>query len=141
MRCPNCGQPTSRLIADKRGTACANCRGLSETGGPKTSNILTRNSERVRAQQQQYEGDMITPHIFDKATGQVIPNPDFVDRFPDQLPTYFTPDELKQAGYSKAGKIYDKKAAGEKLVEADKAAVEYAADPGGEKMTEVIENI
>lgn len=140
MICPNCHQPTNRMIIDKRGTGCANCRGLSENGGPSISGILTRGSERVRAQQHTNEGDMIMPHTYDKVTGQVLPNPDFVKHYPDQLPTYFTQQELQDAGYSKAGKIYEKKAAAEALLEQERESeIEYATEGAAEKIAETIE--
>lgn len=140
MKCPNCKKTTSRLIVDKHGSACANCRGRSETGGPSLQGILTRGSERIRAQQQTNEGDMITPHTYDKVTGQVIPNPDFVKLYPDQLPTYFTQQELEHAGYSKAEKIYDKKAAAEAALEQEREnETEYATEGVAEKIVETIE--
>lgn len=142
MICSNCGNETNRLIINKYGEGCAACRGLSENGGPSIQGILTRNSDRVREQQHTNEGDMIMPHTFDKVTGQVLPNPDFVKRYPDQLPTYFTQEELESAGYSKASKIYEKKAAAEAQLEAEQdAQVEYATDGATEKIAEIIEAI
>lgn len=141
MKCDTCHKECNRLIIDSYGAACADCRGLSECGGVSITNILTRSSERVRAQQQDYEGDMIVPHVFDKTLGQVVPNPDFVDRYADQLPTYFTQKELERAGYSKASKIYDKKAEMEAEVARERSEVEYATEGADEKITEVINDI
>lgn len=129
MICPACNQHTHRLISDKRGMACANCRGLSENGGANITGILTRNSDRVRAQQHEYEGDIILPHTFDKQLGRFVPNEDFMQRFPDKIATYFTKEELVAAGYSKPDKIFEQKAKQEAEVEAEKADVEYADDP------------
>lgn len=141
MICPTCEKPTSRLIIDKRGKGCADCRGISEAGGVRLDSILTRNSDRVRAQQHSHEGDMIIPHKHDPLTGKDIPNPDFVDKYPEQLPNYFTEDELKAHGYTKAGKIFKAKAAQERQAAEDAKTVEYAPDPGGEKLQEVIKDV
>lgn len=139
MICPRCQQPTHRLISDKRGMACADCRGLSETGGAKLDGILTRNSDRVRTQQQQHEGDMILPHRFDKHLNKIVPNEDFVDKYPDQLPTYFTEQELNTAGYSKAGSIFERKAAKEAEVDKEREEVEFVEDDA--KVAETIEAV
>ena len=145
MTCPNCNNHTGRIIVyyhDGKGiAACAGCRGISENGGARVSGILTRNSDRVRAGQHDHEGDIIMPHTFDKTTGQTIPNPEFVARYPDMLPTYFSQEELQKAGMSKAGKIFDKKAAAEAKHEKEAAKVEFAPDPEGAKLKEVIANV
>lgn len=141
MICPNCQQPTSRLIIDSHGKACANCRGLSESAGAKVSGILTRNSDRVRAQQQTHEGDMILPHRFDRLTGKTVPNEEFVARYPEQLTTYFTQEELQKQGYSKADKIFKHQEKKQAKHDADAAEVVYAEDEGAEKITEVVNNV
>jgi hypothetical protein len=138
MLCPKCTNQTTRLIIDKHGTGCASCRGLSENGGPSVQGILTRSSERVRAQQHTNEGDMILPHTYDKVTGQVMPNPDFVKLYPNQLPTYFTQEELQNAGYSKANKIYEKKAALEAELEQEQTEVEYATEGADQKIADTV---
>lgn len=140
MICPNCNKPASRIIINRHGKACASCRGLSQNGGAKLDGILTRNSDRIRTQQQQHEGDLILPHSFDKLTGKVVPNPDFVNKYPDKLPTYFTQKELEKAGYSKAEKIFKADVAAKKAVQAEAASVEFAKDPGGAKLKEMVEN-
>lgn len=138
LTCPNCHQPTARLIIDKHGSGCAACRGLSENAGANVTGILTRTSDRVRQQQQQFEGDMIVPHRYDAGLGRVVPNEEFVAKYPGMLPTYFTEQELKDAGYSKPDKIYEAKAAQEAAVEKEREQVEFAADPDGEKVAEVV---
>lgn len=137
MICPNCNKSTHRLVVDKHGSYCATCRGLSETGGPNTTGILTRNSDRVRAQQQRYEGDMITPHRFDKQLGRFVPNEDFLERFPEQIPTYFTDVDLKKAGYSKPDKIFERRAA-EEAQHAKDMEVEFAEDKDDSKIVETV---
>lgn len=145
MICPNCERPTARIIYTYRDgqriAGCAADRGMSENGGAKMSGILTRNSSRVRAGQQDHEGDIILPHKYNPLTHKTEPNPEFVAKYPEQLPTYFTQSELEDAGMSKAQKIFDKKAAHEAKHAQEAAQVEFAKDPGGEKLKEVITNV
>lgn len=140
MICPNCKKETTRLISDTYGMACATCRGLSENGGARVSGILTRNSDRIRAQQLTHEGDMITPHKFDKLTGKSVANPEFVAKYPEQLTNYFTEDELREQGYSKADKLFKDRDAKLAKHAQEASDVTYAKDPGNEKMKEVIKN-
>lgn len=144
MTCPNCKKPCHRLIYTYRGgrrtAGCAKCRGLSENGGARIDGALTRTSSRIREGQHDHEGDLIVPHTYDKASGKVVPNPDFVDRYADQLPTYFTQEELEKAGMSKASKIFEKKAAEQAVVAAEAAEVEYVPDAGNNGLKELIEN-
>lgn len=141
MICPNCNNPTHRLISRDGITACADCRGLSEAGGTNISGVLTRNSERVRAQQHTFEGDTISPHVYDKVLGRLVPNEDFMQRFPGKIATYFTEAELKTAGYSKPDKIFEAKAATEAEADAERDKVEFVADDSGEGMKEVIDAV
>lgn len=107
MICPNCGKPTSRMMIYENGVeACANCLGLSENAGVKVDGVLTRNSDRIREQHRRHEGDVIAPHVFDKNTKQLTPNPDFIKLYPDRLPNFFTQKELEKAGHSKIGKVF-----------------------------------
>lgn len=128
MICPNCQQPTNRMVIRAGFKGCAECWGMGATGGTKTDGILTRNSDRIRQQQLQYEGDTIPPHSFDKGSRKVVPNPDFVDRYPEQVSNYFTEGEIRKAGYSKADKLFNKqKATKENVTYRDPGAV---IDPG-----------
>ena len=143
MNCPIGNHPTSRMIIDTapdgtRRKVCAEHRGMSEAKGTNVSNILTRNSDRIRQQQLRYEGDMILPHTYDKLTNKFIPNPDFVDRYPDKLLTYFTPEELKSHGYDKPEVLVASKEKVEAEIAAEKADVEYAPDDGGVGQAEVV---
>lgn len=139
MICPRCNQPTSRLIYRDGVTACANCRGLSDAAGASISGILTRNSERVRSQQHTFEGDTIPAHRYDKVLGRMVPNEDFMERFPNQITTYFTESELKKAGYSKPDKLFEAKAQLEADAAAERDRVEFVDDTDGEAMKDVID--
>lgn len=103
MKCPSCSEESSRIRVETDGTiGCHNCLGISETGGPKTDKILTRNSDRVTEQQIQNEGDMITPYVIDKNTKQVIPNEEFARRYPNQAAETFTEKEREDLGVAPA---------------------------------------
>lgn len=143
MICPIGSHPTSRMIIDTapdgtRRRICAQHRGMSEAKGANVSNILTRNSDRVRQQQLRHEGDIILPHTYDKLTNKLVPNPDFVRLYPNQLPTYFTPEELKQHGYDKPEALFEAKEKQEAAIAKEKAAVEYAPDEDGVKQAEIV---
>jgi hypothetical protein len=139
MICPINNHPTSRLIIRNGRKACAGHWGLSESGGTKIDGALTRSSDRVLQQQHTNEGDLIMPHTFNASMNRWEPNPDFIDRYAEQLPNYFTQDELEGAGYSKAGKIYehrDKKLAAH---DAEAADVDYVEDE--QASSEFIESV
>lgn len=124
MICPNCNQPTSRMRVYSNGVkACAACLGLSETGGVKIDGMLTRQSQRIRDQQRTHEGDIIMPHVFDKVTKELVPNPDFMKRYPDKIATNYTEKELRKAGHSKIGKVF-------KEYEKNRAAIQAEQDRG-----------
>jgi hypothetical protein len=141
MICPRCHQETHRLIVKRGITACADCRGLSEAAGVQITGVLSRNSERVRAEQHTYEGDTILPHTFDPLLNKWLPNENFMQRFPDKITTYFTEAELKKAGYSKPDKLIEAKAQLEADAAAERELVEFVADDEGQAMSEVIEAV
>lgn len=102
MHCGNCNTRTSHILVDRRGReSCHNCGGFSEASGKSISGAITRNSFRVRRQQDHHEGDFVQPHKFDKTKRRLDINPDFVKLYPDQAATYFSDGEMKSAGYSK----------------------------------------
>ena len=108
MICPNCQQPTSRLRFYKGRAICAREMGLSEAGGVKVDGVLTRNADRIREQQMKYEGDLIMPHMFDHNKRELVPNPDFIKRYPERITDTYSQDELEAAGHSQIGKLFDK---------------------------------
>ncbi len=139
MTCPHCKKPAARLLIFESGTkACATCLGMSQNGGAKVSGILTRNSDRVRAQQQTNEADLLLPHSHDKLTGKIVPNEDFIARYPDKVATYFTQTELEAAGFSKVGQVFAAQAAADAAVAAEKAKVTFAKDEGDVHLKEMV---
>lgn len=141
MTCPRCHQETSRLIIDRHGPACAHCRGLSENGGTRIDGALSRSSDRVRAQQQTNEGDMILPHAFDKLTNKVVPNEAFIKRYPEQLDAYFSQHELEGAGYKKIGKVFAAKESEQKAAQAERDSIVFAPDPEQATMKQIVNDL
>lgn len=102
MVCSTCLKQAKHIKILPDGTELCNfCGEFSEASGPNTTNILTRNAFRVRNQSIKYEGDMILPHTFNKATKRLDVNPEFVKQFPDKVKDYFSEKEIKDAGLPK----------------------------------------
>ncbi len=79
---------------------------MTETGGAKIDGSITRNSSRIREQQQAYKSDLTPPHIWDKASKRLKVNKEFVKLFPEQATKTFTNAELKDVGITKLkGKV------------------------------------
>lgn len=123
MTCPQCQQPTARLIIDKRGKACATCRGMSVAAGVQVDGSMTRHSERITSQQRKHEGDLIPPHRYDSKLKRVVPNPDFVKGYPGQLPDFFSQAELESEGYQHISTVFEHR-------ETEKANAEATKDEG-----------
>lgn len=106
MRCQNCGRPAGRVVAtfDASGSVverCAQCLGLSEAGGSRTTGALTRSSLRVRTQAVRDEGDMLPAHRWDKASRKLVPNTDLLDRYASNADQFYTETEAVKAGLPK----------------------------------------
>jgi len=101
MTCANCGAENTHIKITIAGETCPNCGGFSETSGVRIDNTLARNSFRVREQQQQYEGDMLPPHRYNRETRRAEPDLEFIKRFPHTAKNHYTPEELKSAGMPK----------------------------------------
>lgn len=106
MICPNCQKPTGRLRFYRGRGYCAKCLGVSEAAGFKIDGSLTRSADRIREQQMRHEGDLIMPHMFDHNTKTLVPNPDFIKRYPDRVTSSYTQTELEKAGHSKVDKLF-----------------------------------
>lgn|SRR3990167_8494346 len=105
MRCRTCGNNSHRILVIDGTDVCSNC-GLQETGGAKVDGSITRNSSRIREQQQAYKSDLTPPHVYDKASRKLKVNTDFVKLFPEQATKTFTNAELKDVGITKLkGKV------------------------------------
>jgi hypothetical protein len=101
MICENCGHAAHHIFSNSRGEYCENCSNIPTVSKTKTDGILTRNSWRIRRQQSRYEGDIVMPHVYDKAARRQRVNPDFLKLYPDKVKDYFTTEELERDGYSK----------------------------------------
>lgn len=106
MICRNCNTKTNRIKVIDGKDYCGNCANLTETGGSKVDGSITRNSFRIREQQQQYKSDLTPPHVWNKNSRKLDVNEDFVKLFPEQAQKTFTDKELKSVGITKLkGKI------------------------------------
>jgi hypothetical protein len=101
MHCDNCGKRAHHIFSDDLGEHCENCSNTPIISKVKTDGILTRNSWRVRRQQSRHEGDIVMPHVYDKAARRQRINPDFMKLYPDKVKDFFSEDEIKRDGYSK----------------------------------------
>lgn len=100
MLCRTCKTNSSRIVVISGIDTCTNC-GLIETAGSKVDGSVTRNSFRVREQQQQYKADLTPAWSYDKHSKKVKPNTEFIKQFPDQAEKTFTNKELKDVGITK----------------------------------------
>lgn len=108
MICPNCQQKSNRIIIRRDGSYCENCSGITATGGAKISGILTRQSYRVRNQQERGRADFIPPHVHDPVSGKDVPNPDFVKHYPQHTSKYYSEEEVRRSGNKKLKQLWDK---------------------------------
>lgn len=115
MLCPNCGSKSARLIITAAGTSCSECGGYNETGGARASGILTRNSDRLRRDGDRHKADVVIPHTLDKASGKLVPNPEFVKLYPEKTSTFYSEEEVKASGDKRLTKLWQQQ-------EADRAA-------------------
>ena len=92
MICSNCQKESSRHKYLDGNWYCHKCLDLSEAGGMKIDGSLTR--MRVRDQSLKYEGDFVTPHIWDKATKRLIVNESYVKMYGNGGDVY-SKEELK----------------------------------------------
>jgi hypothetical protein len=75
---------------------------------------MTRNC--VRMDSLKYEGDLLTPTVYDKNRKKVVPNEDFIKRNGVRAKNFFKRDELEVAGYSKLAYNIDKAVKEEKAL-------------------------
>ena len=105
MKCLSCGNNSHRILVINGTDVCSNC-GLQETGGAKIDGSITRNSSRIREQQQAYKSDLTPAWTYDKNKRRTVPSTDFVKLFPEQATKTFTNAELKDVGITKLkGKV------------------------------------
>jgi Zn-finger nucleic acid-binding protein len=134
MICSTCNSQTSHVKYIDGRDYCPNCGGFKETGGPKISSILTRNSFRVRSESIKHEQDFILPHAYSKSEGKLKINDEFVKKYPDKVGEYYSDKEITKQGYKKLpGMIKDKK---EKIAK-EKQNIEFhgSAKSGIERIT------
>lgn len=111
MICPRCNQQAARVIIRKEGAYCSECSTIAATGGARVDGILTRNASRIRSQHEHHRADMAIPHVYDKSTGKMVPNPEFVKLYPENTSLYYTEDDVKKSGDKKLAKLWKKQEA------------------------------
>ena len=105
MLCKNCLTQSSHIKLFSDGSEiCSTCADFPEVSGPKTDNILTRNSFRVRTEAVKFEGDTILPHAHDKSKRNLGINQEFIKMYPERAKDFFTPEEMSAAGMPKLAK-------------------------------------
>lgn len=99
MICTNCKKESANIVIQPNGhERCHNCGGFGESSGASTHNILTRNSDRLRAQQLTHEADQLTPFVFDKALKKPVPNQEFAKVYPEKAGNYFDESQMREVG-------------------------------------------
>lgn len=100
MICRTCNTNSHRILVINGIDTCTNC-GLVETAGSKVDGSITRNSSRIREQQQAYKSDLTPPWEYSKSQRKAIPSKEFIKLFPEQASKTFTTSELKSVGITK----------------------------------------
>lgn len=128
MICQNCHCQSSNIkYIPGVGERCHNCGGFSEAGGTRSTGLTTRQSFRIRSEQAQFQGDMTPPHVYDKHSKKLVPNPDFVSQFPDRVGDFHSNEELTKAHMPKLAEHSEKIRRTKKTHKAKlKASVEHA---------------
>ena len=111
LLCGNCGAKTSHIRITESGEICDKCSNLSPFLKLRPG-FLTRNSFRVRSQQDKYAVDMLPPHRYNKSSKKVELAPEFIKHYPDKAHLYFKEGELKKAGFPKLAKAMTKQKEG-----------------------------
>lgn len=106
--CTNCSNLSSHFKFLNGGWVCSNCGGFEELSGPRVDGTITRNSHRVRTQQEENEGDLIVPHVWDKDLRKEVINPEFVKKYPDKLHYYHKPQDMAKNGLPRLGEAMAK---------------------------------
>jgi len=101
MICDSCNKEAKRAKFIKGKWYCAECMGLNETGGTRGS--LTRT--RTRNESYMKEGDMIQPTVYDPVNRRNIMNEDFVKKYPDNVGTFYNPEDVQKSHPKLAKKI------------------------------------
>lgn len=129
MRCNNCGNESGRIRTYKGVDSCHLCGDFKEAGGARTTGILTRNSLRVRQDAVIYEGDTIHPYEMDKTRKKLVPNREFIKKFPEQAHEYFTDEALVDAGHTKLpAALARKKLKTMQKIEKEESKVQFIGD-------------
>ena len=130
MKCQNCHARSYYIKVLANGEErCPRCGGFSEASGVKTSGLLTRSSFRVRTEAVKYEGDTITPFVYNHAEKKMDLNQEFVKLYPNQAKDYYTDVEMRKAHLPKlAERAQNIRTAEKKHKEDLRGSVEFVGD-------------
>lgn len=92
MICSTCQASTARVRIIKGIEHCSSCGGFSEANG-STEGVLAR--QRVSAEAVKFEGDVLNPWKYDKASKKFEPNDDFIKRHAVNAQNFYKPEDLK----------------------------------------------
>ena len=95
--CRKTGAGTYRLIGGQ--WLCRDCGNFTPT--PLKDGFLTRNSPRLQVQREKHAADFVQPHTYDRVSRKVIPNPDFIKLYPQQVDEVYSKEEIQSEGLSK----------------------------------------
>ena len=101
VTCPKCQKNLAEIHKVFGVVWCRDCRANAETYIKGKPLNLKEGSERIKKQREQHHDDLIQPHTYNKTSKKLIINPEFVDKYPDKVHNFFSPEEIKRAGYSK----------------------------------------
>ena len=99
--CPRCGIKPAEVHPQYGVIWCRDCRAKVETYSKGKPRNLTEGSERIKKQREKHHDDLIQPHTYNKTSKKLEINPEFVDKYPDKVHNFFSPEEIKRAGYSR----------------------------------------
>lgn len=101
MICTSCNSTVSRITTIKGVDYCPACAGIAESGGVKTTGLITRNSLRVRSESVMHEGDTLLPHRWDKHARKLVANEDFLALHAENASLTLTETDAIRSGLPK----------------------------------------
>ena len=142
VMCPRCMKYPA-IIHDQYGVLpCDNCKARSEGFTNKSRKYWQ--PDYIKKQQEKFHPDFVQPHI--TQNGKLAVNPEFVKLYPDKARTFYTPEEMKQAGmpklveYSKT--LENKEKIQKQKIEEYKAKViEYRQTGNREQLKDFLKNL
>src|SRR3990167_3166081 len=98
IKCPSCSN-FARIHPQYGVIACEECASKPSRKGTPIN--LTEGSERIKNQREQFHDDYLQPHVYNKSSRRLQINEEFLNKYPDKAHLYYTPEEMKGAGFPK----------------------------------------